>query len=128
MLGSEAPAVPTYPSFAQAHMSAQPAVPQLPQVAQPPAPQVDVGGPAQHAAEKEADKDSSDLVSCRGQVFSCMTEADSSMRTQVLPLARVKRIIKSEGDVKAVSSEASFAVARAAVCLSPTAKSRCRVF
>ena len=34
---------------------------------------------------------------------------------QVLPLARIKRIIKSEGDVKAVSSEASFAVARAAV-------------
>ena len=34
---------------------------------------------------------------------------------QVLPLARIKRIIKSEGAVKAVSSEASFAVARAAV-------------
>ena len=35
----------------------------------------------------------------------------------MLPLARIKRIIKSEGDVKAVSSEASFAVARAAVSI-----------
>lgn len=44
-----------------------------------------------------------------------MAILDTLKLFQVLPLARIKRIIKSEGDVKAVSSEASFAVARAAV-------------
>ena len=34
---------------------------------------------------------------------------------QILPIGRVKRIIKMESDVKAVSAEASYAVARATV-------------
>ncbi len=38
---------------------------------------------------------------------------------QILPIGRVKRIIKMESDVKAVSAEASYAVARATVCHFP---------
>ncbi len=36
---------------------------------------------------------------------------------QILPMHKVKRLIKSESSVKAVSGEASFAIARATVSL-----------
>ena len=71
----------------------------------------------QHAVDKDTDKDSSGLVLKAAQIPAWYSRAATNCWTacQVLPLARIKRIIKSEGDVKAVSSEASFAVARAAV-------------
>ena len=79
--------------------------------------QADHDPTSQHAGDKETDKDSSGLVRLDALdylLIACVTEHCVDAR-QVLPLARIKRIIKSEGDVKAVSSEASFAVARAAV-------------
>ena len=36
---------------------------------------------------------------------------------QILPMHKVKRLIKSENSVKAVSGEASFAIAKATVSL-----------
>ena len=39
------------------------------------------------------------------------------MRLQVLPLMRVKKLMKEEADVKAVAGDASYAAARATVCL-----------
>lgn len=44
---------------------------------------------------------------------------------QILPIGRVKRIIKMESDVKAVSAEASYAVARATVRLHHYKQSEC---
>ena len=35
---------------------------------------------------------------------------------QVFPLHKVKKLIKAEGDVKAISGEGSFAIARVTVC------------
>lgn len=40
-----------------------------------------------------------------------------TMRLQVLPLMRVKKLMKEEADVKAVAGDASYAAARATVCL-----------
>lgn len=36
---------------------------------------------------------------------------------QTLPITRVKRIIKQDGEVKAVSTDANYAIAKAAVSL-----------
>lgn len=38
------------------------------------------------------------------------------MFLQVLPLNRIKRLMKEEADVKAVAADASYAAARATVC------------
>ena len=79
--------------------------------------QTDNDPTSQHAVDKDTDKDSSGLVRhIAWKAFRLLLcNVDGIFVIQVLPLARIKRIIKSEGDVKAVSSEASFAVARAAV-------------
>ena len=39
------------------------------------------------------------------------------MWLQVLPLMRVKKLMKEEADVKAVAGDASYAAARATVCM-----------
>ena len=113
MLGSGG--APALPAFAQSL---------LPQVAQPIAnqvgvnlqPQADNDPPSHQVVDRDTDKDSSGLVQKTASKMLDVTRmALIVCACQVLPLARIKRIIKSEGDVKAVSSEASFAVARAAV-------------
>ena len=45
------------------------------------------------------------------------TLSGRTMRLQVLPLMRVKKLMKEEADVKAVAGDASYAAARATVCL-----------
>lgn len=114
MLGSsEAPTLPPLVQTLQ------------PQVAQPVTAHIGTGTQerletdttVQPAVDKETEKDSSGLVQTTSKIPACCNRgiSDPLKLFQVLPLARIKRIIKSEGDVKAVSSEASFAVARAAV-------------
>ena len=115
MLGSsEAPFVASYPQLAPPQIAMQPIAEQPSIGAQD---QTDNDPTSQHAVDKDTDKDSSGLV-CDTVWTACrliLCNVDGIFVLQVLPLARIKRIIKSEGDVKAVSSEASFAVARAAV-------------
>ncbi len=115
MLGSgEAPLLASYPQVAPPQISMQPIAEQPSIGAQD---QTDNDPTSQHAVDKDTDKDSSGLVRDTAwkasRLLLCIV--DGIFAIQVLPLARIKRIIKSEGDVKAVSSEASFAVARAAV-------------
>ena len=46
-----------------------------------------------------------------------LTFSGRPMRLQVLPLMRVKKLMKEEADVKAVAGDASYAAARATVSL-----------
>lgn len=62
-VGSEAPALPAYPVFAQPQVSAYSVIPQPAAVSvQAPAQQTEAAVPAQHAIEKDTEKDSSGLV------------------------------------------------------------------
>ena len=63
MLGSDASALPSYPSFAHPQVGAQPPISLAPTVfAHAAVDQTQSGPPVQHAVEKEAEKDSSGLV------------------------------------------------------------------
>ena len=52
-----------------------------------------------------------------GQGLHAAAQIEGELCAQVLPVSRVKRLIKQQGTVKAVSAEASFAIARATVRL-----------
>jgi hypothetical protein len=46
---------------------------------------------------------------------------DACLVLQTLPITRVKRIIKQDGEVKAISTDANYAIAKAAVSSAPQA-------
>ena len=124
MLGAgEAPAPTLYAQLAPPPVASQPHVEQPSSGVQD---QTDNDPTSQPAVDKESEKDSSGLVRATTCIFLYLFSGSLEITSaiQVLPLARIKRIIKSEGDVKAVSSEASFAVARAAVSTGSIPSSR----
>ena len=75
-----------------------------------------------HHHDAEAAQAPAEVCKCLG-ITGCSCAVSMSIasslttvwRLQILPLNRIKRLMKEETDVKAVSAEASYAAARATV-------------